>query len=116
MALTDDGRKIMLEEFGAKSLKAALYGTDGQEITGGSYTKQTVAWTYDSTNKILNATATGGVVAEFDVPATTVKYVGFLNTGGTTTYAKYDLGAKAETFANPGKFQLTAASLELDPA
>jgi hypothetical protein len=30
--------------------------------------------------------------------------------------AKYDLGSGAETFANPGTFQLTEASLELDPS
>jgi hypothetical protein len=54
-------------------------------------------------------------VAEFSVPATTVKYVVFKKTDGTVM-AKYDLGSGAETFANPGTFQLTEASLEIDPS
>ena len=118
MTLQTDGKKLMLEAFGTAAVKCALYGSTGTEITGGSYAKQTISWSYNGTNVILNANLASGkdYVAEFSVPACTVKYVGFLNTGGTVVYAKVDLGSKAETFANPGKYQVTAASLELDPA
>ena len=110
-----EGKKVMLEAFGTAAVKCALYNASGQELSGGSYARQNVAWTYDSQNVILNADKTDGIVAEFSVPAGTVKHVGFLKTTGEVM-DKYDLGSGAETFSNPGVYQVTAASLELDPA
>lgn len=115
MALEDAGRQVMLEAFGADAVRCRLYDDTDTELTGEGYEEQTISWTYDEINVILNADDTEGVVAEFDVPAGTVKFVGFLTSTGTLL-AKHDLGANAETFTNPGVYQLTAASLELDPS
>ena len=115
MGLETQGKKVMLEAFGGAAVKVDLHNASDQVLTGGDYSQQTISWTYDGTDVILEADAVSGVVAEFSVPATTVKYVVFKNSDGTVM-AKYDLGSGAETFANHGTFQLTAASLELDPS
>ena len=115
MGLETQGKKVMLEAFGGAAVKVDLHDASDQVLTGGGYSQQTISWTYDGTDVILEADAVSGVVAEFSVPAGTVKYVVFKNSDGTVM-AKHDLGSGAETFANPGTFQLTAASLELDPS
>jgi len=115
MSLEKEGKKVMLEAFGSAAVKVDLHNASDQVLTGGDYAQQTISWTYNATGPILEADAVGGVVAEFSVPATTVKYVVFKKSDGTVM-AKYDLGSGAETFANPGTYQLTAASLELDPS
>ncbi len=115
MGLETQGKKMMLEAFGTAAVKVDLHNASDQVLTGGGYSQQTISWTYNGTDVILEADDVSGVVAEFSVPATTVKYVVFKKTDGTVM-AKHDLGSGAETFANPGTFQLTAASLELDPS
>ena len=115
MGLETEGKKVMLEAFGTAAVKVDLHNASDQVLSGDGYAQQTISWTYKSTGPILEADAVSGVVAEFSVPATTVKYVVFKKTDGTVV-AKHDLGSGAETFANPGTFQLTAASLELDPS
>ena len=115
MGLETEGKKVMLEAFGTAAVKVDLHNTSDQVLSGDGYAQQTISWTYDGTDVILEADAVSGVVAEFSVPATTVKYVVFKKTDGTVM-AKHDLGSGAETFANPGTFQLAAASLELDPS
>ena len=115
MGLETEGKKVMLEAFGGAAVKVDLHDESDQVLTGGGYAQQTISWTYKATGPILEADAVDGVVAEFSVPATTVKYVVFKKTDGTVM-AKYDLGSDAETFAKPGVFQLTEASLELDPS
>ena len=115
MGLETEGKKVMLEAFGGAAVKVDLHDETDTILSGDGYAQQTISWNYDGTDVILEADAVSGVVAEFSVPATTVKYVVFKNSVGTVM-AKYDLGSGAETFANPGTFQLTAASLELDPS
>ena len=115
MGLETEGKKVMLQAFGDAAVKVDLHNASDQVLTGGGYSQQTISWTYKATGPILEADAVSGVVAEFSVPATTVKYVVFKNSVGTVM-AKHDLGSGAETFANPGTFQLTAASLEIDPS
>jgi|GEM_PF-7008253 len=115
MGLETEGKKVMLEAFGGAAVKVDLHDASDQVLSGDGYAQQTISWTYKSTGVILEADAVDGVVAEFSVPAGTVKYVVFKKTDGTVV-AKHDLGSGAETFANPGTFQLTAASLELDPS
>ena len=115
MGLETEGKKVMLEAFGAAAVKVDLHDETDTILSGDGYAQQTISWTYDGVNVILDADDTEGVVAEFSVPAGTVKYVVFKKTDGTLM-AKHDFDTDAETFANPGTFQLTAASLELDPA
>ena len=115
MGLETEGKKVMLQAFGGAAVKVDLHDETDTNLGGDDYAQQTISSTYDRTDVILEADDVSGVVAEFSVPATTVKYVVFKKTDGTLM-AKYDLGSGAETFANPGTFLLTAASLELDPS
>ena len=115
MALETEGKKVMLEAFGGAALKVDLYDDTDNILSGEGYEQQDVTWTYDGIDVILNADDTGGVVAEFSVPAGTVKFV-YFKKGTGEVMAKHDLDTNAETFTNPGTYQLTAASLELDPA
>ena len=117
MALQDGGKQVMLAAFGTNATKCRLYDATPTELTGSGYAEQTISWTYDGVGIILDADELLGesFVAEFNVPAGTVRYVGFLKSDGTLL-ARHDLAALAETFTNPGIYQVTAASLELDPA
>ena len=115
MGVETEGKKVMLEAFGTAAVKVDLHNASDQVLSGGGYAQQTISWTYKSTGVILEADAVSGVVAEFSVPAGTVKYAVFKKTDGTVM-SKYDFGDDAETFANPGTFQLIEASLELDPS
>ena len=117
MALQDDGKQVMLEELGTAAVRCDLYDGDGSLLTGEDYNgPQTVSWTFNGTTKVLELDDSDGICAEFEVPAGTVKYIGFRNSGLTATYIKHDLGSDAETFTNPGIYQVTAGSVELDPA
>ena len=116
MALLDPGKKVMLEALGAVALRAHLYDGEQAELEGEGYTEQIIAWTYDDGEDILNLNADGeGICAEFSVPAGTVKYIGCGSADTLTDYILHDLEADAETFANPGTYQITAGSVELDP-
>jgi hypothetical protein len=114
MALATEGKKVCLEAWGAAAVKCDLHDDTDTILEGSGYAQQDVTWTYDGVGVILNADDTLDIVAEFDVPAVTVKYVVFKK-GTGEVMAKHDLDTDAETFTNPGVYQLTAASLELDP-
>ncbi len=116
MGLETEGKKVMLEAFGTMAVKAALYDETGTELSGSGYAKQIISWTYNSQNVKLNADSTDGIVATFDVPAGTVQSIKYLDTTGTKICASHNFGENAEEYKNPGKLQLTAASLELDPS
>ena len=117
MALETEGKKVMLEAWGAAALKVDLHDEEDTILSGDGYAQQDVTWTYDGMEVILNADelSPDDFVAEFSVPAGQVKYVVFKK-GTGEVMAKHDLDTNAETFTNPGTYQLTAASLELDPA
>jgi len=115
MSVETEGKKVMLEAFGVEAVRCDLHDEGDTILSGEGYEQQVVGWTYDGVNIILNADDIEGIVAEFSVPAGTVKYVLFKKTTGEVM-AKHDLGVNAETFTNPGTYQLTEASLELDPA
>lgn len=117
MALATEGKKVMLEAWGADAVRCALYDGDYVELTGEGYERQTISWTYSSMNIILDAdeVPAEGFIAEFSVPAGMIRYVGFLKTDGTVM-ATHDLASNAETFTNPGVYQVLSASLEIDPS
>jgi len=116
MGVEDAGKKVMLEAFGAEGVRCRLYDDDETELSGEGYEEQTISWTYDSGMVILNADNLPGedYIAEFNVPAGIVKYIGVLDTDGNLL-AIHDLEEEAETFVNPGVYQVISGSLELDP-
>jgi hypothetical protein len=113
MSYSADAKNLMLDALGVVATKAALYtgapGATGiyNEVSGGSYARQTVLWNAaDSGNMNLDGTAT------FSVPAgTTVAYVGFWNTAGTTFYGSE--AVVSETFTGAGTYTLTDADLSI---
>ena len=117
MGLETNGKETMLTAFGNAALKVDLHDGEDTILEGEGYAQQDVTWTYDGVGVILNADKLSpeDIVAEFSVPAGQVKFVVFKK-GTGEVMAKHDLDTDAETFTNPGVYQLTAASLELDPA
>jgi hypothetical protein len=113
-------RNAMLDALGVVCTRAALHTDDpgaanqaANEITGGSpaYARKAMAW---------NAAAAGamddsgsGVV--FDIPAgTTVSWVSFWNTAGTTRYLKKNVAD--EVFGAQGTYTLVDVDFDLNEA
>lgn len=112
-------KNVMLDQLGTVALRVALHSADpgaadsaSNELTGGSpaYARKAVAWAAAAAGSMA---ATGSVV--FDVPAgSTVAYVSYWNTAGTSRYAKK--AVTSEVFAGQGTYTLTAETLDLlDP-
>jgi len=115
--LADQSKEIMLGEWGAEAVRAALYDETETELTLTGYERQTISWTYDGTDVILEADLVQGedYIAQFDInpdPSITVSYVKYLTEGGDVL-ATHELGNDEETYSNPGTFDILAASLEL---
>lgn len=114
MGLNDAGKNIGLDAIAAAidflSLHTdAVGGGSGNEVTGGSpaYARKAATW---------SAAASGSVAMSnqpvFDVPATTIRRVGFfsLSTGGTY-YG--DAEITDEVFAAQGTYTVTAGTISL---
>jgi predicted ThiF/HesA family dinucleotide-utilizing enzyme len=114
MALTATGLNYMLDQLaaGSKVAYAALFTDDlaTVEVTGGSpaYARKAITWAAAAAGvKALN-----GTMPVFDVPACTVKAVGFYDalTAGTQ-YGMYNV--TDEVFAAQGTYTITAGSITL---
>jgi len=115
--LSDLSKKTMLEAWGAEAVRAALYDETETELTLSGYDRQTIGWTYDGTDVILEADLISGedYIAQFDInpdPSITVSYVKYLTDTGDVL-ATHELGNDEETYSNPGTFDILAASLEI---
>jgi hypothetical protein len=113
--LTDNAKNAMLDALAGVAAYGSLHtadpGTTGtNEVTGGSpaYARKALSW----------ASASGGSVAlqatfpVFDVPATTVAYVGmFSASSGGTYYGHWDV--TDEVFAGQGTYTVTSGSVSL---
>lgn len=118
MPFVNNGKHVMLNALGAVALRAALYtgdpGADGtaNEVTGGSpaYARKTIAWNAASGGEMAKNPSPAVV---FDVPACTVRRVGFWNAAATVYY-----GAELvteETFGAQGTYTLLDTSkLKID--
>jgi len=119
MSLENAAKQIMLDAFGTNAVRCRLYDETQTELSGEGYAEQTISWTYDSIEIELNADNLAGedYIAKFDVPAGTIKYVGFLQDDiDNTLLAMYDLGENAEAYTNPGAYRVSSAKLQLDVA
>lgn len=114
MALTTTGLNYMLDQLamGSKIAYMALFTDDAAtvEVSGGSpaYARKAVTWAAASVGvKNLN-----GTLPVFDVPACTVKAVGFYDaaTAGVQ-YGFYNV--TDEIFAAQGTYGITAGSITL---
>ena len=109
------GKNLMLDELAANAVFVSLHDNDpgdngANEISGGApaYARKAITW---------NAAAAGVIDSsnqpELDVPASTVKYVGFwsLVTAGVF-YGSADV--TDEVFAAQGTYTITDADLDLN--
>lgn len=100
MPLNANGRNAMLsgglgDAIGLLSLHTGDPGTTGaNEVSGGSYARKTVTW-----GSASGGTRSNSAAVTFDVPgSTTVFYVGFWNSGGTTFYGWAPLSGTPKGF------------------
>lgn len=113
MALTNDAKNAMLDELATLAVKASLHTADpttvgDNEVTGGSYAKQSLTW---------NAAASGALDSsnqpQFDVPSgTTITHYGLWDNAGTTFYGG-DALENQETFTGDGTYTLTDLDISL---
>lgn len=112
-------KNAMLDHLGTLATRAALHtgdpgaaNTAANEVSGGSYARQAIAWNAASAANLDSSDAPA-----FSVPAlTTITWVSFWNTAGTVRYGKK--AVTSEAFTNAGTYTLTDAdfTLNLDPA
>lgn len=115
--LEDLSKQTMLDAWGAVALEVALFDDTDTELDTAGYERQTIGWSYDGGDVILNADLVMGedYIAQFDInpdPTVTVSYVKYFTDGGDLL-ATHTLGNDEETYNNPGTFDILAASLEI---
>lgn len=105
----------MLDALAAVAVRVALHSADpggansaSNELTGGGYARQTVAW---------NAASGGAIddtgISAFSINAgSTVAYISFWNSAGTVRYAKK--AVTSESWTGSGTYTLTDADLDLN--
>lgn len=104
------GKNIALDAIGSACTHMALYSdvAGTVEITGGSYTRQAIAWSSAAAgSKAITGTET------FNIPAgATVRAIGVVtaSTGGVQ-HAVDDV--TAETFASAGTYTVTAFTMSI---
>lgn len=114
-ALSNNGKNVMLDALGTNAIYGSLHsadpgGTGASELSGGSpaYARKSLSWAAASGgSKALQAT-----FPTWDVPASTVAYVGMWSavTSGTY-YGHWDV--TDEVYAGQGTYSLTSGSISL---
>lgn len=111
-------KNVMLDALAAVALRVALHSGDpgaantaANELSGGSYARQAIAWNAAS-GGVLDASNT----PTFSVPAaTTVSWVSIWNTAGSVRYCKKNVDDEA--FTNAGTYVLQdGTQLDLNDA
>lgn len=116
MAFTHSFRNTGLTAMGGQAVLASLHsanpGTTGtNELTGGSYGRQSVTWGAAS-----NSTIGTNAAMDFSVPGgSTVAWVGLWASGGTTFLGGIQL-ASSEVFASNGTYTVTSINITMTDA
>lgn len=116
MALTDDLFDPMLDEAGNQISLVSLHDADPgltgtDELTGGSYARQTPAWAAASGGSITTSAS-----MDFDIPGgNTVTWVGMWDGAGTTFMGGVQLSS-SEVFSADGTYTVTSITLTLADA
>lgn len=110
--LVDAGENLMLDGLAGGvtfvSLHTADPSTDGSsEVTGGSYTRETVSWA---------AAASGSVTTDaniiFDVPgSTTITHLGYWSASTAGTFYGSRALDTSQTFATAGTYTISSGNL-----
>lgn len=110
-------KNLMLDALAAVMVRVAAHTGDpggansaSNEVAGGSYARQAIAWNAASGGSIDSSN-----VPVLDIPAgTTVSWLSFWNSAGTVRYAKKDV--TDEVFGAAGTYTLTDADFDLNDA
>jgi len=112
MPITNSGKNIALDALGTSGGFVALFNGDpsgaGNEISGGTYARQSVTWNAASGGNLDSSN-----VPTFDVPAgATVNYIAVYSasTGGTLLAYK---DVPSETFTSAGTYAITDLDINL---
>lgn len=112
MALNGTGLSAQVSGLTAVAVYASLHTAEpnasgSSEVTGGSYTRESISWAAAS-----NGTAATNANIVFDVPAsTTITHVGYWSAvSGGTFYGSRVLDA-SQTFATAGTYTISAGNL-----
>jgi hypothetical protein len=102
----------MLDAFGAAADFVSLHTDDPSttgtnEVTGGSYTRESPAWGTASAGAITNASA-----IVFDVPSsTTIKFLGYWSASTAGTFYGSRALDQNQTFATAGTYTIAIGNL-----
>lgn len=115
MGLASNALNYMLDQLGAQITYASLHtdavgGGSASEVTGGTppYARKAVTWAAAA----AGSKAMNGTLPTWDVPAITVRRIGFFTALTSGTYYG-DADITDEVFAAQGTYTLTAASMTL---
>lgn len=116
MALSNNGKNVMLNALGGVALYVSLHtadpGTTGaNEVSGGSpaYSRQSVTW-----NAASNGNLDSSNQPAFNVPAaTTITHFGLWSAATAGTFYGGGALSASETFAAQGTYTLTDADVNL---
>ena len=112
MALNANGLNAQVGGLTAVAVYASLHSAEpnasgSSEISGGSYTRESITWAAAS-----NGTAASGANIVFDVPSsTTITHIGYWSAvSGGTFYGSRVLDA-SQTFATAGTYTISTGNL-----
>ena len=115
MALSDDGKSVMLTALAGDAVYVSLHtsdpGTDGSnEATGGSpaYARKSITWSAASSGTLAASNA-----PVFDVPAGTYAYFGLWSAATSGTFYGSGALSASETFAAQGTYTLDTTDVTL---
>jgi hypothetical protein len=106
------GENLMLAGFTASALYVSLHTADpstngANEVTGGSYTRESAAWGSPS-----NGAVTNGSSIVFDVPgSTTITHIGYWSASTSGTFYGSRALDTSQTFATAGTYTISGGNL-----
>lgn len=110
-------KNVMLDALAAVCLRVALHSGDpgaantaDNELSGGGYARQAIAWNAASAGAIDSSNTPTFSIEAGD----TVSWISFWNTAGTVRYAKKNV--TDEAFGGAGTYTLTDADFDLNDA
>jgi len=112
VALNSNGLNVQVSGLTAVAVYASLHTAEpnasgSNEVSGGSYTRESISW-----NAASSGTATSSANIVFDVPtSTTITHLGYWSaSSGGTFYGSRALDV-SQTFSSAGTYTISAGNL-----
>lgn len=112
MALNSNGLNAQVGGLTAVAVYASLHTAEpnasgSSEVSGGSYTRETISWGSSS-----NGTATNDAQIVFDVPTgTTITYLGYWSAASAGTFYGSRQLDVSQTFSSDGTYTIAVGNL-----